>query len=216
MKKDTVLIVANGEANSKNFLQKLKNKASFVIGVDGGAGILFKYNIKMDVAIGDFDSIKKTTFEKIKKSIPTIKYPKDKDYSDTELAVRYALKKGFNNFILTGMGGKRTDHLLFNLSVLYFLLKKRKNAYISEENEDIFIVDRKIHIETRKGNTVSLYPFTAIAKIENTEGLKYPLHNKTVVKQRTLTLSNIAIENRIYVEVSKGVILLIVEKERPT
>ena len=212
----TVLIVANGRVNSKEFLKGLAMKSDFVIGVDGGAGVLFKYGIKMDIAIGDFDSIDRKTLLEIKKNVKILQYPREKDFSDTELAVQYATKKGFENFILTGMGGKRTDHLLFNISVLYSLLKKGKRARICEENEDIYITNRTLSMEVNKGNTISIYPFTVRAKVEKTTGLKYPLYNKVITKSKTLTLSNVALVDKISVNVSKGVVLLIVEKQVPS
>ena len=211
-----VLVVANGEANSERFLKSLSKKSDFIIGVDGGAGVLFNYGIKMDVAIGDFDSIDKRVFEKIKKSVKILQYPREKDYSDTELAVQYAINRGFEDFTLTGMGGKRTDHLLFNLSVLYSLLKRGKKARICEENEDIYITNGMLSVKVNRGNTISIYPFTMRAKVEKTTGLKYLLYNKVITKSKTLTLSNVALVDKVFVNVSKGVVLLIVEKRVPS
>ncbi len=211
-----VLIVANGEANSRKFLKSLAAESDFVIGVDGGAGVLFSYGIKTNVAIGDFDSIDKKVLEKVKKSVKVLQYPREKDYSDTELAVHYAINRGFEDFTLTGMGGKRTDHLLFNLSVLYSLLKRGKNARICEENEDIYITNGMLSVKVNKGDTVSIYPFTIRAKVEKTVGLKYPLYNKVITKSKTLTLSNVALLDRISVKVLKGTVLLIVEKRVPS
>jgi len=215
-KNNTVLIVANGKTNSKGFLKSLSEKSDFVIGVDGGAGVLFNYGIKMDVAIGDFDSIDRKTLLEVKKSVKILRYPPEKDYSDTELAVQYAINKGFENFVLTGMSGNRTDHLLFNISVLYSLLKKGKNAHICEESEDIYITDSRLNVKVKKGSVISIYPFTMRAKVEKTIGLKYPLRNRVITKSKTLTLSNVALSSTVSLRLSYGVVLLIVEKQVPS
>lgn len=208
----TVLIVANGKRNSKKFTKELTKKADFIIGVDGGAGTLIQYGIDMNIAIGDFDSIDPGLFKKLRgKSIQIEKFPEDKDLSDTELAVRFAMKNNFDNFILNGMLGKRTDHTLFNLSVLIYLLKKKKKASITEENEEIFITDNIINLNTNIGDIISIYPVTMKALILQAAGLKYSLKNRIIKKNSTLTLSNIAISNKISVEVKNGTVLILKE-----
>ena len=210
---ETVLIVANGKENSEKFIKKLAKESDFIIGVDGGAGTLLKYGIKIDIAIGDFDSLNSTLFKKLKKeNIIIKKFPREKDFSDTELAVRFACKKGFERFILTGMLGKRTDHTLFNISVMLFLLNQRKYVSIKEEREELYITRDSIEIQVSKENIISIYPVSIRAIIAKTRGLKYPLKNRTIRKDRALTLSNIAILSKISIKVKSGTVLIIREK----
>lgn len=211
----TVLIVGNGDDNSASFYRELAKNVDFIIGVDGGAGKLYAHNIKFNLAIGDFDSISQKALSSIKKAgIRILRFPKDKDYSDTELAIQFALKNHFDKFILSGMCGKRIDHTLFNISLMCILLKKRKDVHIIEENEEIYITQDKISIETEKGNTVSLYPITSRVQNVMTSGLKYKLRGRTLLKGRTLTLSNIATSNIVRIEISKGVLLIIIYKKQ--
>ncbi len=210
----SVLIVANGQKNSKAFLTKLIKETDFVIGVDGGAGVLLQYRLKIDAAVGDFDSIGKILFKKLRDSkVPIRKFPADKDFSDTELAVRIALKSGFDKFILTGMLGKRADHTLFNISVLLLLSKMNKEAVIKEEKEEIYIVKNSITIHTNVNDTISVYPITMRAKVAETKGLKYGIKNKLLKKASTLTLSNVATSDKVTISVSSGTVLIIREKQ---
>ncbi len=210
-----VLIVANGRKNPAEFVRKLAKESDFVIGVDGGAEFLFENKIPFDAAIGDFDSVrnKKIPEELEKSEMEILKFPKEKDFSDTELAVRFALKKGYSDFTFTNSLGKRTDHLLFNISVMLFLLKRGKKCEILEQNEEIYITNKSLELKNKKGYTVSVYPLTQTAVIENSYGLKYPLENIRIRKDSTLTLSNIAVQNKIRIKVKSGAILLIIEKE---
>jgi len=209
----TVLIVGNGNSNSKSFYEKLSKEADFIIGVDGGAGKLIKYDIRPDIAIGDFDSIRRKEFLLLKdRRVNILQFPKDKDYSDAELAVRFALKNSFDEFILSGMLGKRVDHMLFNVSLLHFLIKKEKDAKIIEESEEIYITRSRKKININRGETVSLYPITDIVTNVTTIGLKYPLKGQSILKGKTLTLSNIAVSCTIQITVGKGTLLIIVEK----
>ncbi len=208
------LIVANGEKNSPEFVEKLTRNADLVIGTDGGAEFLFENNIPFDVAVGDFDSVKNSkTVNQLKKSgIKVVKFPGEKDFSDTELSVRFALKEGCSDFVLTNALGKRTDHLLFNISVMLFLLKKEKNCTVIEQNEEIYITKSELKIKTEAGYTASIYPITQTAFIENSSGLKYPLKGIRIKKHSTLTLSNIITKKEVFIKVKNGIILLIVEK----
>lgn len=90
----------------------------YVIAADSGLNTaeLFskKFGFEINEIIGDMDSLKKANkrLKKYQKNI--IKYfPKDKDYSDTELAIFAALKKRKNNekIYLIGGDGGRLDHL---------------------------------------------------------------------------------------------------------
>jgi thiamine pyrophosphokinase len=209
----TILIIANGRENSKEFITSLAKRVDFVIGVDGGMGILLKYQIKADIAIGDFDSLDSKLLKELKKKkIPIMKFPKDKDFSDTELAIRFAIKEGFQNFILTGMLGKRTDHLLFNISTLLFLNKQNKHCVIKEEDEEIYITSSIAQIDTKIGEIISIYPLTMQSTILETKGLKYELKNYSIKKYRTLTLSNIATSEKAIIKVKSGTVLIIKEK----
>lgn len=65
-------------------------KYDFVIGVDQGAGYLLTHNEKIDLAIGDFDSMTQNEKQLLKKQkIPVITYPAVKDETDGELAMIY-------------------------------------------------------------------------------------------------------------------------------
>ncbi len=205
----TVLIVGAGERASGDFLKILVSYSDFVIGVDRGAEDLLTLKIPFDVAIGDFDSVSDLkSLEKVKK----IKFPKDKDFSDTELAVGYAIEKGFDNFILTQMLGKRTDHLLFNIAMMRKLLRKGKTCCIKEEKEEIYVLDKEMEINVKKGDIVSLFPLTSNAYGVSSFGLKYELNERNLSAESTLSLSNEAIKEKVKISVKKGTILVIVEK----
>lgn len=205
----TVLIVAAGEKASVDFLRLLASSADFVIGVDRGAEDLLTSKIPFDVAIGDFDSVSNLkSLEKFRK----IKFPKNKDFSDTELAVDYAIEKGFDNFILTQMLGKRTDHLLFNIAMMRKLLRKGKTCCIREEKEEIYIMGKEMEIKVKKGDIISLLPLTSNVYSVSSFGLKYELNERHLSAESSLSLSNKAVKEKVKINAKKGTILVIVEK----
>lgn len=208
----TCLLVGNGVKNPPQFLRDLSKKADFIIGVDAGTEALLEAGIRVDLAIGDFDSLKD---KNILKGLKYLEYPKDKDYSDTDLAVIKALSLNYDEIILTNMLGGRTDHTLFNISLLYKILKADKVGKILENQEEIYIFDKEIRVEAKLEDTVSIFPFSGTVSFDTSTGLFYPLENKSVNFGDVLTLSNYAVSEAIYVKLKAGIALLLVERKRP-
>lgn len=203
-----VLIVAAGNKQSKKFLMKLAKEVDFIIGVDRGAEDLALFDIHFDVAIGDFDSARSMDFVK---TVNKLTYPKRKDFSDTEIAVDYAIKQGFDFFILTQMLGGRLDHTLFNVSILRKLLKKGKYSLIKEEKEEVYLIDKKICLNLKSGEIVSLFPVTEKVFGATTKGLEYELNCRNIYSTSSLTLSNTAVKDKVEISIEKGLLLVIVE-----
>ncbi len=206
------LLVGNGVKNPLQFLRDLSKKVDYIIGVDAGTESLLEAGVKVDLAIGDFDSLKD---KNILKGLKYLEYPKDKDYSDTDLAVIKALSLNYDEIILTNMLGGRTDHLLFNISLLYKILKAGKIGKIVENREEIYIFDQEIRVETKLEDTVSIFPFSSIVSFETSTGLFYSLENKSVNFGEVLTLSNYAVSDEIYVKLRAGIALLLLERKHP-
>ncbi|MBU1500337.1 thiamine diphosphokinase, partial [Patescibacteria group bacterium] len=101
------IIFSNGELADISRL-KIK-KTDLLIGVDGGT----KQILKPDIIIGDFDSL-----TAIPENVPLIMHPKDKDFTDTELALQFCEKQNIKEVILVGFLGRRLDHLIANLMSL--------------------------------------------------------------------------------------------------
>jgi len=206
------LLAGNGSKNPPQFLRDHAKGIDFVIGVDAGTEILLESGIKVDLAIGDFDSLKN---KELLKKVKYLEYPKEKDYSDTEIAVTHAISLGYDEIILTNMLGGRTDHLLFNISILYRIFKEGKTAKILENKEEIYIFDKSIEVKTDINDIVSIFPLIGKVVFEESKGLYYPLKGKSVELGETLTLSNYSVSNSVYVEIKEGVAILIIKKAKP-
>jgi thiamine pyrophosphokinase len=206
------LLVGNGAKNPPQFLRDLAKSVDFVIGIDAGAETLLESGVKVDLAIGDFDSLKN---KDLLKKINHLEYPKEKDYSDTEIAVTHAISLGYDEIILTNMLGGRTDHLLFNISILYRIFKEGKSTKILENKEEIYIFDKSIEVQTDINDIVSIFPLLGKVVFEESKGLYYPLKGKSVELGETLTLSNAAVSNPVYVELKEGVAILILKRAKP-
>ena len=89
-----VNIVSGGRLGDQSFFREkiAKMENCLIICCDGGARHLWKTGIKPDVIIGDMDSIEPDHLASYsKQGVKIIKYPVNKDFTDTELALDYAL-----------------------------------------------------------------------------------------------------------------------------
>ena len=95
-----ITIFSNGEIRSMEYTLQ---SDEFVIAADGGARHCFKFDIHPDVVIGDFDSLTTKEIDSLLVAGSNlIRHPADKDETDLELALDFALKIGAKNIVLLG------------------------------------------------------------------------------------------------------------------
>ena len=95
----------------------------FGIFCDCGLRHLTLLQVKPGLIVGDFDS-----HEKPDTDAETIVLPREKDDTDTFFAVKEAVRRGYDDFLLIGVIGERMDHTLANLSILQYLDAAGKSA----------------------------------------------------------------------------------------
>lgn len=208
-----VKVVCAGSNSFSSLYQK--DEGEYLIGVDGGVDILIRKNLKIDLAIGDFDS--SSTIRNIKKhSRNVIQYSTEKDESDLELALTYISSPNFNvdylakkvikKIIIYNATGKRLDHYhqAINLLIRYMHLP-------------IEIVDKYNYIKIINSKTVfrkNQYKYISFFAIDqetiiNLKGFKYPLVNYHLHPQSNLGLSNEIVETEAILETNNKKILVI-------
>jgi thiamine pyrophosphokinase len=81
-----------------------------VVAADSGLHTAAAAGIRPDWIVGDMDSIDSAELAAYPAE-QVLRYPVDKDYTDTELAFSLLEEKGAAEIIIIGGGGGRTDHL---------------------------------------------------------------------------------------------------------
>ncbi|HKL11779.1 MAG TPA: thiamine diphosphokinase [Clostridia bacterium] len=203
------MIVGNGEIKDGKWLSD-KTKAylpDFIIAADGGYNNLKKADIMPDILLGDFDSI-----DTVPENCPfeIYKFPKEKDFTDIELAIEFALEKGCNRICLAGATGSRLDHSIANIMLLRKLLEHSVDAEIIDEHHEIFLIERRKSLSNRKGSLLSLLPLDPIVSGVYLRGFKYPLENSTIKMGDTLGISNVAISDNCEISVENGILMGII------
>ena len=96
----------------------------FVICCDAGYRLAQRLSVRPNLLLGDFDSYTGALPE----DIPVRRYIRDKDDTDTVIAVRYALEQGYDSILLVAATGGRLDHLLGNLQILAFISEHARTS----------------------------------------------------------------------------------------
>ena len=176
----------------------------FLICADRGYDYAMRLNLTPNYVLGDFDSL-----NYVPKNAEVVN--REKDFSDTELCLKKAIEKGAKQIDIYFALGGRIDHELFNIQLLLLAKKHGVNARIIARDcvvELLSPLDNGKKISVEVGKTVSLVPFSNTVHIISLEGLKYNF-NGEIVKGETKTLSNVAISDKIAVNILSGEVLLV-------
>ena len=202
----TALIVGNGEVSEK--IKPLLPENAYVICADGGFRHMDKLGLTPDIVIGDMDSVKADLHGE-----KTIVYPVRKDFTDSEIAVNYAIDNGFSDLVLIGFTGTRTDHTLTNLLLLKGISERGARAEIIDEHNVIRYAEKENIIRGKKGDIVSIIPIGGDVSGITTEGLDYPLFSETLEFGKGRGVSNVMTGDECRITVKNGSALIIKSKD---
>ncbi len=210
-----VLIVADGDVPTRADVERLlgPDGADLVIGVDGGALKASALGFRVDVVVGDADSLTPDDVERFRAAgADVVIHPTTKDESDTELAIREALSRGATSMLIVGaFGGARLEHTIANLLLL---------AQPELAGHDVRLADgaseaRLVHggatltIDGQPGDFVSLLPLAPVVGGVTTAGLEYPLVAEALTQGPARGLSNVMTGRTATVSARSGRLLVV-------
>ena len=204
-------ICANGELRISEQARAIASQADLLIAADGGARYLEEMGLTPDVIVGDMDSLYPDQLDD-DPGISRILFPVDKNRSDTELAVEWALENGARHILLLGAWGGRPDHALGNAALL---LRFPGRVALWEDGFTLrgLAGGQREDFKIPGGSVVSLIPFDRDTRVK-TEGLEYPLDDENL-NFATHGLSNRACGSVSSVTVTSGLLILCVEGRDP-
>lgn len=171
------LILANGEAPSREFLVELRRSADLFIAADGAANRLPGMGLAPDVVLGDFDSLAPAVRECLPEAVFLPVH--DQEASDLDKAIAYAAEQGVKRITLTGAMGGRLDHALTHISLLLKYHPEPDVRLLDERMEVRIVGARPVEFRGRRGDTLSLIVFAPVEGVV-AEGVLYPLHHETL------------------------------------
>lgn len=206
----TIGIFTGGEITKGGAITDAIKKLDMVIAADSGAKHALDYHCFPKFVIGDFDSLdKKTTKILEEKGCQFISYASEKDQTDTELAITFAIKqKATKIFLFGAIKGDRIDHILGNI-----FLPIRYSVPISfvdkETSATVLKGPQTIKLTGKKNDLLSLIPLVQSVTNITTKNLYYPLHNDTLSLGTTRGMSNCFTKNTVELQFEKGRLLVI-------
>lgn len=176
------------------------------VGIDYGAYVLAKRGIRMEAAIGDFDSVNIDQLNLIKEySKEVIVLPREKDVSDTESAILWAREHGYDEIELWGGLQGRVDHFLSNIMMLYY---GNEDITLLDEHNRVMICNEGVHTISKETFSYLSLVVLKASKV-SIEGVKYPLYQKRIVPGSTFTVSNEIREDFATITVYYGKVIVI-------
>ena len=201
MNKATCYIFAAGDFNGSFS----KNDGDLIIAADSGYRHLEKLGVTPDILIGDFDTI-----DMMPDIEDTIRFPIEKDYTDSALAIDEAINRGYTDITLFGaVGGKRLEHTLANLQLLIKYTKKGINIRLSDGiNNIIALCNSSISFSENHQGFISIFSHGDKAIGVTVSGLKYTLNNAVLSNDEPLGISNEFIGKKSTVSVKDGTLII--------
>jgi thiamine pyrophosphokinase len=208
------LIISSGSIKDYNILNEVIKDKNFILCADGGIAHSINMNIVPNAVIGDLDSINQMGRDFIKEhNIPIIKFPVEKDETDTELAILYLIENNIKNITLIGATGSRLDHTIGNIYLLKRIKQLGAVGKIVDDNNSIYLVHDYIKLKGKKGYYLSIIPITQDGLVVTLKGFYYPLNEDFIGFGTTLGISNRIIHEYGEIKIIKGEALIIEAKD---
>ncbi|MCR4612266.1 MAG: thiamine diphosphokinase [Lachnospiraceae bacterium] len=239
MADERIYIIAGGHVDD-DFVKSLlcdkngkKKEDLYILAVDRGLECLLRLKINPDEVIGDFDSVSDEA--RIAIGLEPRKKPKakkedqfvfdvlpyhirqldvHKDKTDTEEAVRFAMRYLRGDIVLLGATGTRIDHVLGNISILGLGILSGFRIILMDERNKISLVKDEMTITKKDqfGDFVSIVPYTDDTYVTLT-GFRFNVDNKLMKRNLSLGISNVVEEDEAKIVVNNGVAIVIESRD---
>lgn len=184
-------------------------RQGFVICADSGYRHAKKLGLKPDIIVGDFDSYKGSLPEdaEIHRSVP------EKDDTDTLLAVKIAIERGFRHIWLYGaLGGPRFDHAFANIQTMLYAREHGAELILCGD-EKLYLQcagdGERMYPEKYGSSYFSVFAITETVKISYLRGVKYPLENYEMKRSFPIGVSNEITGEKAFLSVESGIALIV-------
>ena len=179
----------------------------FIIGVDSGLEYLVNLVKPIDLAVGDFDSIKEDVYNNVKsKCKKIIKLEKDKNMTDLAFTLDYIYNNlDYNEIEVYGGISGRVDHFLANINLI-----KKYNFSMRDNFHYIYMLSKGKHIVNNYKKYISFFAVEDCYNL-SIKGFKFQVNNYYLSTNDSLCVSN---EGNGEIDFTKGRILVICSDDK--
>jgi thiamine pyrophosphokinase len=218
------LLVTGGKAPPRSRLESRFAGFSLICAADSGLDTLVAWGIEPGLIVGDMDSVSSPSLLDRFPLAELIIAGRDKDETDTELALDALAERGADRIVLAGGGEGRLDHLL----AIRSLFERGRGSRLGRgpaprpsewhtRGETLYLVEAglSLEVEARSGSIVSVFPLAEGAEGMSSEGLKWPLAGLRW-GPGDCGVSNVAILGRFGLRAGKGDLLVVLLQDTAT
>lgn len=179
-----------------------------IIAADAGIRHAEVLGVVPELWVGDFDSEPDGLPEHLR-AVQRQGFPQDKDKTDGELAVDFALARGATALLMVGaFGGTRSDHEFLHLSLAQRLAETGVPVSLTSGAQEGFpLLPGTAEFDYAEGTLFSIIAFSELSGL-SVEGAKWPLDTVEVAFGSSLTISN-ETRGRLAVTLGSGRAMLI-------
>jgi thiamine pyrophosphokinase len=197
-----------GEAPEPELCAALAKQGDLIAAADSGLLAAVAAGFRPDWITGDMDSLTEAGRLDLLDRYPperVRRFPHDKDFTDTELALSLLWEQGCNETWLVGGGGGRLDHLL-GIRAL-FERERSPNRWVTPA-EDVRLVEDCLNAAVKPGGIVSVFPLGTGPWAAESQGLRWPLAGLSW-NRGFVGASNVAEEGGFFIQVKAGRFMVI-------
>jgi thiamine pyrophosphokinase len=224
MPESRLVIFANGLLPDPDAARRLTRPGDTLVAADGGTRHALELGLVPAVVIGDLDSLQPEDRIRLDEAATRlVAHPRDKDETDLELALRYAVENRFRSILVVGAIGGRLDQTLCNLALLTAPWLAELEVRLDDGLEEAWFV-RGCRVAPSRGDSrgirgeagevVSLLPWGADATGVTTQGLRWPLSSETLSAHQSRGISNELLGATASLVLESGLLLVVHRRNR--
>ena len=200
-----LLLVSGGRAPSERWL---KNVAShrMLWCIDHGIDCCYSAGLLPQKLIGDGDSASSLAWSWAESNdVPIARFPVQKDYTDTQLALEMAESAGYF-VILTGAMGGRFDHAY---STIFSFGHSHLHGCIADDREAVLFLHQKESINLnflQSPKAISLLPLTKKTEGVSIDSVLWPLEDAVLHQSLPYAVSNELKNNNACISLKSGIL----------
>jgi len=215
------IIFTGGDCPAPEAIKRLidnEAKGAILIAADSGFAAMEKAGLRSDWVLGDMDSLGELSRLDALPPERVIRFPRDKDFTDTEIAFSHAVDQGCDDIWIIGGGGGRLDHLFGIRSLFERDIFPRRwitgaedvrcIEAMNKEQRTEFGVGSYISEVLEEGAVVSVFPLGDGPWEAKSSGLKWPLDG-VKWNRGFFGLSNVAVNGGFSIDAKLGRFMVI-------
>ena len=206
------LLIAAGNPPDKDLIKETASKVDIVVCADGGLKYTLDSGVEPDIVMGDFDSLPEEYFGRISSDVEVKKFPPEKDFTDTEIALKKMCDRGCTDITILGAIGTRMDHVLGNFFTLIEVHKEGATGRILDSHNEVeYLTLGEAKVNKGRFKYISIIPIEET--MVSTKGFKYEVKALTIKPGMTIGISNELLDEEGEIQIHKGSCFVIKSKD---